>query len=56
MSRPLCGDAVKYIFLVFYVIILSTNIYFNVKLLIKSTQLCLDDEYGDVDIVLRTSL
>ena len=35
--------------------ILPINIYFNVKLLIKSTQLCLDDDNDDVDIILRKS-
>ena len=39
-----------------YLMFLSTNIYFNVKLLIKNTQYGLYDEYGDVEIDLRASL
>ena len=36
--------------------LLSTNIYFNVKLHIKNTKHGLYDEYVDVKIVLRKSL
>ena len=37
-------------------IILPTNSYFNVQLLIKSTQLFLDDDNDDVKIVLQKSI
>ena len=36
--------------------VLSTNIYFNIKLHIKNTKHGLYDEYGDVKIVLQKSL